>query len=183
MCDELIIEHCAPTLAGMKTGSVFNCVYGDFRELCRFIRTLNHRLTPKGLKMLILRRWESRVLLYLFRPGDLQRDMTDGLAHSLLQMYGYPCENPNRCVIHLMRRLQHSEEFPHEIGLFLGYPSRDVEGFIKNKAKCAKCTGCWKVYGDETHAQKTFNKYKKCKAVYLKQFHAGKSIERLTVAV
>lgn len=28
-------------------------------------------------------------------------------------------------------------EFPHEIGLFLGYPLGDVKGFIKHKAKTA----------------------------------------------
>lgn len=183
MSEELIVEHCSPTLAGIKTGSLFTCAYDSSEELQRFIRMLNRRLVPKGLRILILRRSESRVLLYLFRPHNLQRDMSDRLARSLLRAYGYPCESPNRCVVHLIQRLRQSEGFPHEIGLFLGYPSQDVDGFIKNEAKCAKCTGCWKVYGDEKRARETFDKYKKCRAVYLKQFYAGKSIERLTVAV
>lgn len=183
MSEELFVEHCSPTLAGMKTGSLFTCTFEKEEELRAFIRTWNHRLAPKGLRLLILRRGKRHALLYLFRPRHLRRDMADGLAQSLLQAYGYPCENPNRCVVHLIHRLQQGEEFPHEIGLFLGYPSRDVEGFIKNEAKCAKCTGCWKVYGDEKSAQAIFDKYRKCKAVYRKQFYVGKSIEQLTVAV
>lgn len=40
-----------------------------------------------------------------------------------------------RCVAELIRRVRHEEDFPHEIGLFLGYPSEDVSGFIKHGAK------------------------------------------------
>lgn len=69
-----------------------------------------------------------------------------------------------------MKRLGESDEFPHEIGLFLGYPVEDVKGFIENKASCAKCVGYWKVYGDEEKAQKLFNQYKKCTGVYKKQW-------------
>ena len=33
MSDELIVRHCAPTLAGLKTGTVFGCPYSDRKEL------------------------------------------------------------------------------------------------------------------------------------------------------
>ena len=45
-------------------------------------------------------------------------------------------------------------EFPHEVGLFLGYPPEDVEGFIENKACSCKLTGYRKVYSDEEKAKK-----------------------------
>lgn len=45
-------------------------------------------------------------------------------------------------------------EFPHEVGLFLGYPPEDVEGFIENKARSCKITGYWKVYSDEEKAKR-----------------------------
>ena len=81
------------------------------------------------------------------------------------------------------RRLQESGDFPHEIGLFLGYPPEDVRGFIENHAEGYKFVGCWKVYGDEKSAKKQFARYKKCTDVYCSQWANGKSIERLTVAV
>lgn len=83
----------------------------------------------------------------------------------------------------MMRRLDEDMEFPHEIGLFLGYPPEDVCGFIENKAEGYKCIGQWKVYGDEAQAKKNFAMYKKCTQVYCAQFAQGKSIKRLTVAV
>lgn len=57
-------------------------------------------------------------------------------------------------------KLQSAPDFPHEIGLFLGYPAEDVKGFIENKAACSKCSGCWKVYGDEQAARILFKNIK-----------------------
>ena len=38
-------------------------------------------------------------------------------------------------------------EFPHEIGVFLGYPAQDVRGFMEGRK--ATCRGAWHAYGDE----------------------------------
>ena len=75
-----------------------------------------------------------------------------------------------------------SGDFPHEVGLFLSYPPEDVKGFIENRAANAKCTGVWKVYGDERQARQTFAKYKKCTDIYCRSWRAGSSLERLAVA-
>jgi hypothetical protein len=37
-------------------------------------------------------------------------------------------------------------EFPHEIGIFLGYPPEDVAAFIENDGKNYACRTHWKVY-------------------------------------
>ena len=83
----------------------------------------------------------------------------------------------------LKKRLSESGEFPHEIGLFLGYPPEDVEGFIENRGKNCKCVGCWKVYGDPEQAVRQFARFKKCREVYLRLYRDGKkSLDQLTVA-
>ncbi|MBR0050680.1 MAG: DUF3793 family protein, partial [Firmicutes bacterium] len=74
------------------------------------------------------------------------------------------------------------QTFPHEIGLFLGYPPGDVNGFIQEGPRCAKCTGYWQVYGDEEKALKTFERYRKCTDAYCAQVSCGRSLERLTVS-
>ena len=73
-------------------------------------------------------------------------------------------------------------EFPHEVGLFLSYPPEDVKGFIENRAANAKCTGVWKVYGDEWQARQTFAKYKKCTQVYCERWQSGSGLDKLAVA-
>lgn len=181
MCEQMLIRHCSPTLAGMKTGNMFTCAYTELNEVKESIRSLNRRLQHKGLRILPLRYSEQRVLIYVYRPSLLSRDLQNQLANSLLTKCGYSCLTPERCILHLMSRLKESVEFPHEIGLFLGYPPEDVCGFIENKPDSCKCTGIWKVYGNAEEAQGIFDRYRKCTSVYSRCWAEGKSLERLTV--
>lgn len=183
MSEELMIRHCSPTLAGLKTGSLFTCRVSTQQELRDGVRTWNRRLSGKGVRMLPLRYAGCRALIYIYRPAKLKRDLGDGEACRLLESRGYTSLHPERCIVQLIQRLRGEEDFPHEIGLFLGYPPEDVMGFMENKAGQCKCAGCWKVYGDPCKAEKIFAQYKKCTAVYYAQWANGKSVERLTVAV
>ena len=178
MSEELIVRHCAPTLANLKTGSLFVCPITDRPSFFSSLRSLNELLVPKGLRALPLRIREYSALVYLYRPSRLKKDLEDPAAIKILQDHGYSCYG--KCLPKLIERVRASEEFPHEIGLFLGYPPEDVQGFLDHRP--CKCTGCWKVYGDENKAKKTFDLYKKCERVYCQQLARGIDIKRLTVA-
>lgn len=182
MSEELIVRHCSPTLAGLKTASLFTCSYSSVEELRTNIRQLNRRLSSKGLRIILLRRSGHRALIYVYRPAKLRADMSEAAVSELLKNFGYSPMKPESCVAELACRLRNCEEFPHEIGLFLGYPPEDVRGFIENGAEGAKLTGYWKVYGDEEKARQLFAKYKKCTNVYMDQWSKGRPVERLTVA-
>ena len=49
MSESRIISQCAPTLAGIKTGSLFPHPYDSKEQVYRDIREINRRLIPKGL--------------------------------------------------------------------------------------------------------------------------------------
>lgn len=180
MSEELLVRHCSPTLAGMKTANMFVCSFMGEAEMRETLRRFNTKLGKKGLRLLPLRFQDNKALIYVYRPAQLSRDLQHRTACRILRERGYGVETPSRCIFQLMQRLGTGEEFPHEIGLFLGYPPEDVCGFIENRA-CCKCVGAWKVYSDAESAKKTFAKYKKCTAVYSAQYAKGQSIERLTV--
>lgn len=167
----------------MFSGGFLSCPYSGKNELRAFIRSLNCRLVPKGVRLIPMRVGEDQVLFYIYRPGKLASDLAIEAARELLEEYDYTTDDPGKCIVQLRRRINESDEFSHGIGLFLGYPPEDVRGFIENHARNCKCTGCWKVYGDEQHARKQFECFKKCTDVYCDQWAKGKSIERLTVAV
>ncbi|OUN20383.1 hypothetical protein B5G34_15230 [Flavonifractor sp. An82] len=182
MSEDLLVRHCSPTLAGIKTGNLFSCPCASRTDLTKELSQLNKKLVPKGIRVLPLRVRRGRALIYVYRPHALECDLADQRARVLLLKYGYTPENPYCCVVHLIRRLCAEEEFPHEIGLFLSYPPEDVLGFIQNRACNHKCVGCWKVYGDETAAKHRFEQYDACSKIYSLHWQQGKSIERLTVA-
>ena len=180
MLYKTLVEHCSPTLAGMKTANLVS-IKTDKEDITAEIRSLNRVLVQKGLRLIPLRNTGNHVLIYLYRPDYLREDLLSPEAACILKEKGYPCGDPDRCVLELIRRLVSEDGFPHEIGLFLGYPPSDVRGFMESPSDGVKCVGCWKVYGNQKEAEKTFAKYKKCKAAYLRAVKKGKPLEHLIV--
>lgn len=180
MSEEMVIRCCAPTLAAIKTGSLFNCAFENREELTGSLRLINRCLIRKGARAFPLRYQNGRALIYLYRPPMLERDLQNPIAEEILQDAGYPQGKAIERIVYLMRRLRESESFPHEIGLFLGYPAVDVKGFIAH-GEC-KCTGLWKVFdSDETEARRYFARCRRCTEGYLKRNQEGWSLSRLTI--
>lgn len=152
------------------------------------LRSFNKRLVKKGLRILPIRSTGEQTLVYVYRPSKLKKDLCDKEAQAILLRCGYRCADSERCVIQLIERMKSKDCFPHEIGLFLGYPPEDVEGFIREREnskerKPCKCVGHWKVYGDEDIAKALFISYRNCENAYNIAWQSGKSIENLTVSV
>ena len=180
MSEELVIRCCAPTLAAIKTGSLFNCAFENRQAMTESLKAINHCLLPKGVTALPLRYQAGRALIYLCRMDMLAADLRDPLAAAILQENGYPEGSPVRRIAHLICRLRECDTFPHEIGLFLGYPPEDVRGFMEGKV--CKCTGLWKVFeSDEQEAQRYFARCRRCTSAYLQRSREGWSLSRLTI--
>ena len=181
MSDELIVRQCSPTLAGLKTGNMFSAEFESKAGTIETIRSLNLRLAPYGLCMIPLRFMEKRVLVYMYSPKRLSEDLERPQVRELLRGLGYDLSSAGGCIARLRRRMGDGGDFPHEVGLFLGYPAEDVRGFIDNKACGCKCVGCWKVYGDAEKARRLFEAYRRCTQRYCDRYGAGCSIEGLIV--
>lgn len=181
MSEETIVRLCSPTLAGIKTANMFSCEISSPEELRREVRRLNSELGNKGLRVLPLCFRNGRALIYIYRPKLLRRDLCERESEEMLREEGYSCKNADICVAELIKRFRAGSDFPHEIGLFLGYPPEDVYGFIHHHSEGCKCVGCWKVYGDEQKARRTFARYERCTENYLQQFRSGKSVASLAV--
>ncbi len=180
--DQLLIRLCSPTLAGLKTGNLFTVDCDDRNNFNREVSEFNSRLSSKGIRMIPVRFFRGHVLIYLYRPAYLKRDFANEEVCRILKEKGYSYNNCELCVAQLAKHLAQDPVFPHEIGLFLGYPVEDVLGFMKSPEEGVKYTGFWKVYGDEDAALKTFAKYRKCTEIYKKAHSKGRTLEQLTVA-
>ena len=67
----MLVQYCAPTLAGLKTASLFSCSFSDKQEMRTAVRRWNRTLRDKGLRMLPLRRPEGPTLIYVYRVSRL----------------------------------------------------------------------------------------------------------------
>ena len=181
MSDAFLVEHCAPTFAGLKTRNLFRISYADIEVFREELRRLNGILKKKGLRAVPVRMTAEFALVYLYRPDFLKRDLGSEEATCLLKSLGYEPQSVNRSVAFLARMMREKEAFPHEIGLFLGYPPEDVLGFMKSSREGVKCVGCWKVYGDEARARAAFWRFQRCREVFEENVQRGRKLEALIV--
>lgn len=200
MFENYLIDCCAPTLASLKSGSLFNCKCVNGTENIEdCVQEWNDHFVGTGIRMYLLRKTRDSALVYVYRESALGRTLKDPEIREFLTGYGYECcsgccgrdsccREIEECLCHLKDRItgDHSGDemrFPHEIGVFLDYPLQDVKGFISNEGKNCKYVGIWKVYGDEIQAKRKFAKYRKCIDVYSRLWRSGRrDILQLTVA-
>ena len=135
MLEKYLIEHCAPTLASLKTASLFS--YHAAQDPEDDVKHLNRIFRDKGVELLILKREENAMLIYVCRRTQLAKDLERPGAKELLERYGYTDTSVDGAIERLRMRLASGDGFPHEIGLFLGYPVEDVLGFIENAGQTA----------------------------------------------
>ena len=67
-------------------------------------------------------------------------------------------------------------EFPHEMGLLLGYPAEDVGGFIEHKGKNFLFSGYWKVYENMPAKKRLFSKFEQVTETMLQLISCGISV-------
>ena len=180
--ERVLLTHCAPTLAGLKCANLVRLT-GPRAELEAAAQAWKATHERGGVQVRTAR-WDGEsALLCLYREGHLRREWEKPGAADFLRRHGYePGAAVQENVELLLRRIARRPCFPHEIGLFLGYPLEDVQGFIENCGKNYRLCGCWKVYGDPQAALRCFARYEKCARVYLQCYQNGHSLSRLTVA-
>ena len=181
--EAVLVRQCAPTLAGMKPGSIFCFNHSPLEVSRQKVCQWNKQLAPFGLTVQILleRPGSSSVIVFVYRHDRLEQMLSDDAYQSFLAQAGYERTNLDDLLEQLAQRLRTQPEFPHEIGVFLGYPLRDVIGFIENHGRNFTCCGFWKSYGDPAEMQVCFACYRRCIQTYVAMFEQGIPIERLAV--
>ena len=181
MLERAIVAHGAPTLAGLKLGSLFNVALAELSVLEEEMQLLNGELLPKAVALALLRTGAPRALLYLYRTSTLFQELQREEVRAFLRQWGYQRFSPEEALAHLRERVAAAGSFPHEIGVFLGYPLSDVQEFIRSAGRNCLLSGYWKVYSNADAAREIFARYRKCTDVYLRRFQDGFSLSRLTV--
>ena len=73
MLEACLITHCAPTLANLKTASLFRCPCPGPGELEAWRTALNH----KGIELTVLRCDGTHALIYVYRPARLRAELLE----------------------------------------------------------------------------------------------------------
>ncbi|MGI6239951.1 MAG: DUF3793 family protein [Christensenellales bacterium] len=170
----LVARYCAATLLSDKTGSMFTVCRKRYGRLRSGIGRLRRLLHKQGAALRVFDT-PNNLLIYVYRPEKLKSDLAAEPARAILADCGYHAD----ALDFLQTRLLNSDGFPHEIGLFLGYPPRDVAGFIEHGGAKSILTGPWKVYHDVERAQCLFCIYRQCRAHMLQLIAGGMSLQEI----
>lgn len=125
--------------------------------------------------------------ILLYRKDILYAHLADRKVKRFLHSLALGYEEGADWILHFKKRfLEYKEEgreFPHEVGIFLGYPLWDIRAFMQNPRREAKLTGYWKVYYKVEKAREQFQKYDRCIALLQKRIEEReKGTERKHIA-
>ncbi|MBB2183910.1 DUF3793 family protein [Lachnospiraceae bacterium MD1] len=178
----LLANHCVPTLIGVKPACFVNT--RSYFSGCKdgVLKSIRIQLEHFSCRCDVLYETNRNYMLFIYNPSILQGTLTSNENRKFLCEYGYCFEGDilKECIRTLRDRYQgymiSGREFPHEIGIFLGYPCRDVKAFIRKCGKDYIACGAWKVYYDVDYAQQVFYLYQKLRKDTLDALHRGKSL-------
>lgn len=172
----IIAYHCAPALVGIKPSNLVSCQKNKGFDVHSEIRRLNSELNSKDIYFEIIAECEKRVLLMVYRKKILQKTLNNSEIRSFLTSLGYPRKAESYELLNYLKKRLKNDDFPHEIGAFLGYPMHDIYGFILHKDKGCLLSGEWKVYKNPETAQKQFERFSACRKALLKKLVQGKTL-------
>ena len=105
--ETVMIEQCAPVLAGLKPAGLFRYETRDCADLAARVHRWNDQLGEKGLKVRVLKGCAQthRYLIYVYRESRLRQVLADEAVREFLQRDGYalPEENDLVCGDYILR--------------------------------------------------------------------------------
>lgn len=169
-----LILQCSPFLKGLKPSCAITLEKKDYQKL--------HALFDgTDVTYRVLSERKGRFLVFFYWEKELCRRLGRREVQCFLRGFGYKEEGIEQQLARLEKRVnryfQADRGFPHEIGVFLDYPLRDVKSFIRRKGKGCLFSGYWKVYHDPEEARSIFKAYDEARECAVQEFFLGKHIQ------
>ena len=179
MCfDQMMIQYSAPTLCDIKPGNLFSVKNAAFSD--KGFRMWKMEFASRGLTTSIVDRSSKTKLVLVYNRCWVHKILSDPSVQSYLRTKGYKTDSGTPEIIrNLLGRIRPDSQFPHEIGVILGYPVEDVIAFEKYQGQQCKYCGYWKSYSDVEKARQCRCRYRCCSGMRKRMFDAGYSVHQI----
>ena len=165
--------QCAPVISGIKISNLLTIPAKSLRELSVVLKKTE-------LSFRILYPGRERLVILIYREAKLREYLSREEVMAFIYKCGYETSDISKIfpvfVKRYMRYMELKQDFPHELGLFLGYPIEDVEGFIKENGKNYLYSGYWKVYKDTELKIRLFQDYERVQKEIVRLLYEGLDI-------
>lgn len=172
-----IAFQCAPLLAGLKPSNLL-MIRGEDMEQVRGI------LKRAGISYFVVARIRDKTAVLLFDREQLEGYLREDRVWQIFQKLGYREFSLGKVLygfrLHYEEYLRREAPFPHEMGLLLGYPVEDVEGYIRNDGENCLYTGDWKVYENLSEKLQLFGKFEAAREYLIQMLSQGIGLAEIT---
>lgn len=162
--------QCAPLISGIK---ISNLLIIHPAGVCQLDKILQGSM----LSYYMLAESEDKTVLLLFHKRSLEEYLLLPDNLTLLKEMGYQRFGMYDILPVFALRYQNylavRQDFPHEMGVLLGYPIEDVRGFIDHNGKNFIFSGYWKVYGNPALKMQLFRSYERAKHTLVQLISEG----------
>lgn len=171
----LIIQNAAV----LKGKRISGMLFLNDKELAR----ISMKLHNTNISLIILCTCKKRHLVMVYRAKELEEHLRSKEVSDYLREFGYRRDDFISNLIRLHQRMNgfynKMKEFPHEVGVFLGYPICDIKGFLENKGERYLHSGYWKIYGNLEETRKKFLSYDEARETAIDEFLSGRELESI----
>ena len=87
MLEQYLVEHCSPTLAGLKTANLFSVRFIDEEELNQHMKQCEKKFQNKGVSLILLKKRADTALIYVCRREKLQKDLQKNGVKEFLKKF------------------------------------------------------------------------------------------------
>ena len=112
-----------------------------------------------GLDYVELKVEDESSLVLFYNPPVLEATLELPRNRRWLARLGYPLKGTMRQMLAALCRRASGKELPHEVGIFIGYPLKDVAGFMRRIPATPLHRGAWRVYGDAEESLRLMRLY------------------------
>jgi hypothetical protein len=140
----------ASVLFEKKAGELV-CMPADLFGFCRFERLtcVDELARIWGCSYMVLHQSANSDKVIIYDPEKVRQRLTETPPCILYGELGYPYDvKPVEFLAQVRRRWYERDKIPHEIGLALGYPIKDVLGYMGFLPLPYTGNCGWRIYGD-----------------------------------
>lgn len=160
-----ILEMIGPVILGSKPCEIVNVSGNHNEKENKLSEIISFFSDCSKIKYRIVTTNNGGKRVLFINESSMKKVLSNKRCINFLKFLGYKSsENINDYMDELVCRLE-SNNFPHEIGVFLGYPLKDVLGFMGYGKKELVEICNWRIYGDKEVSQKIYNKFTEHKAI------------------
>ncbi|SJZ40391.1 DUF3793 family protein [Selenihalanaerobacter shriftii] len=181
-CIICVLKNIGATLIGVKpaelrTIKVYDGSYNVWNR-CKNVILLNEEV-----EVIELNKRANRKKVFFYHKSALDRQLSNSKIRNFLMKLGYPKEYDLKSYLDfLVTRLRKHDlgkrDFPHEIGIFFGYPLKDVLGFMGYSDLECTYRQEWKVYGEKNSSLLQKKKFNLARRQFNRKLEQVKNIDQ-----